>query len=307
MSSPFGPLVLIANPRAGRGKVGRMLPEVERVLRAQGLEYRIVVTQRPGHATQAARDALLGGERFVVAAGGDGTVHEVVNGMFADDLPVVDDAVLGVAACGSGCDFVRTFDLPGDAVKAATHLSGSATRRVDVGRISLTAPDGTRAVRYFANIAEAGIDADTVARATRLPRWMGRAQYVVAFWIVLPRFQATIVRVDADGQALATRMHNVVVANARYFGGGMQISPKSSPEDGLLDVLAMTGPKIDAFTLVPKAYRGTHLPHRNIVELRARRVSVEGDRPLLIEADGEVVGTTPAIFEVLPGALLLKV
>ena len=307
MGSPFGPIVLIANPKAGRGKVGRTLSDVEGVLRARDLEYRTVLTQRPGHATEAARDALLRGERFLVAAGGDGTVHEVVNGMFADDRPVAEGAVLGVVACGSGCDFVRTFDLPGDAVGAATHLSGEATRPVDVGRIELTSPGGGPAVRYFVNVAETGIDADTVARATRLPRWMGRAQYLAAFWLVLPRFRPTTVRISADGHSLASRMHNVVIANARYFGGGMQISPKSQPDDGLLDALAMVGPKTDAFTIVPKVYRGTHLPHRNIVELRAKYVRVDADRPYLVEADGEVVGTTPASFDVLPRALLLKV
>jgi hypothetical protein len=95
MTSPFGPLVLIANPRAGRGKVGGALPKIERILTEAGLSYRIVQTTHAGHATQAARDALHGGERYLVATGGDGTVHEVVNGMIADDQPIAADAVLG--------------------------------------------------------------------------------------------------------------------------------------------------------------------------------------------------------------------
>jgi len=103
MTSPFGPLVLIANPKSGRGKVGQHLPEIERLLREQDIAHRIVVTTHPGHAAEAARQALEGGERFVVAAGGDGTVHEVVNGMLADDRPVAEGAVLGVVAAGSGC------------------------------------------------------------------------------------------------------------------------------------------------------------------------------------------------------------
>ena len=114
-------------------------------------------------------------------------------------------------------------------------------------------------------------------------------------------------RLDADGHAYQWRAHNVVVANCRFYGGGMQISPKSEPDDGALDVLVMAGPKSDAFTALPKIYRGTHLPHRNIAELRASRVRLDADPPLKIEADGEMLGTTPATFEIIPTPLRLKV
>ena len=100
MTSPFGPLVVIANPRAGRGRVEAALPQVENILRDQRLGYRIVRTTHPGHATQAARDALRNGERYLVAAGGDGTVNEVVNGMISGGRPIAPDAVLGVVAAG---------------------------------------------------------------------------------------------------------------------------------------------------------------------------------------------------------------
>ena len=306
MTSPFGPLVLIANPRAGRGKVGEALPKIERILTDTGLDYRVVRTTHPGHATQAARDALRGGERYLVAAGGDGTVHEVVNGMIVDDQPIAADAVLGVVAAGSGSDFVRSFGLPGDAVEAAHHLAGDSVRNIDVGKVTCT--DGTAEMtRYFANIAQAGIGGAVVARSATLPGFLGPAKYVSAFWLVLPGFRPGTVQVDADGEAFCWQAHNVVVANCRFYGGGMHISPKSKPDDGALDVLVMAGPKSDAFTIVPKVYRGTHLPHRNIVELRADRVRVETDLPFQIEADGETLGTTPATFEVIRTPIRVKV
>jgi YegS/Rv2252/BmrU family lipid kinase len=308
VSSPFGPLVLIANPKAGRGKVGKMLPEVEKLLRAERLAYRVVHTRGPGHATEAAREALAGDERFVVAAGGDGTVHEVVNGLMDQDRPVAEGAVLGVVACGSGCDFVRTFDLPGDAVKASVHLSGDATRPIDIGKATWVRPDGSSITRYFPNIAEVGLGAATVARASTLPRSLGPSQYFFAFWMTLPGFKPGNVVIDADGNRFESRAHQVVVANARYYGGGMQISPKSATEDGLLDVLVFVGPKSDAFTILPKVYKGSHLPHRNIVELKARRVRVRTEGPSPIEADGEVLGSsTDVTFEAVPTPLLLKV
>jgi len=302
MTSPFGPLVLIANPRSGRGKVEAALPQVERILRDQGLAYRIVRTTRPGHATQAARDALLAGERYLVAAGGDGTVHEVVNGMIEDGRPLAADAVLGVVAAGSGSDFVRSFGLPGDAVQAARHLAGDRARPIDVG--SITCADGN--TRYFVNIAEAGLGGAVVARAARLSPLLRGARYACGFWLTLPRFRPATVRLDADGQAFEWRAFNVVVANCRFYGGGMQISPKSRPDDCALDVLVMTGPKSDSFTTIPKVYKGTHLPHRNIAELQAVRLRVEADPPFPVEADGETLGTTPASFGIIASAIRLK-
>ena len=306
MTSPFGPLVVIANPRSGRGKVGKHLVEIERILTGAGLNYRIVRTTHPGHATEAARDALDRGERYLVAAGGDGTVHEVLNGMIDGDRPVAGDAVLGVVAAGSGCDFARSFGLPGDAVQAARHLAGDGVRLIDVAKVTFVSGP-TEVTRYFANIAEAGLGGAVVDRTLRLPGFLAGAKYFCAFWLTLPGFGPRTVRIDADGQEFTGRAFNVVVANCRFYGGGMQISPKSDPCDGALEVLVMTGPKSDAFTTLPKVYRGTHLPHRNIAELRASRVRVEADPPLPIEADGEILGTTPAAFEVIPGVIRLKV
>ena len=305
MTSPFGPLVVIANPAAGRGKVGTHLKEIERILVSAQLGYRIVRTTHPGHATEVARDALARGERYLVAVGGDGTVHEVVNGMFDGGKPVAGEAVLGVVAAGSGCDFVRSFGLPGDARQATRHLAGEQVRRIDVGRVTFTS-GSAEVTRYFPNIAEAGLGGAVVERAARLPAFLGSARYLAGFWLTLPGFRPATVRLDADGQAYQWRAHNVVVANCRFYGGGMQISPKSEPDDGALDVLVMVGPKSDAFTALPKIYRGAHLPNRNIAELRASQVRVEADPPFRIEADGETLGTTPATFEVIRTPIRLK-
>ena len=306
MASPFGSLVLIANPRSGRGRVGEELPEVERQLRSHGLAYRIVETRGPGDATRLAREALETGERFLVAVGGDGTVHEVVNGMVEDDRAVAEDAVLGVVAAGSGSDFVRTFGLPGDAIRAVRHLTGDHLYPIDLIRADY-AHDGGRAVRYVPNIAEAGLGGAVVARAARLPRRLGRSRYFVGFWLSVGRYRPSEVHVRVDRKEWAGRANNVVVANGQFYGGGMKISPRAYPGDGLLDVQISTGPKSEAFTLLPKIYRGEHVPHPHIKEMRGRVITVEGDRPLPVEADGEVLGTTPATFTVVPQIVRLKI
>src|SRR5215472_17017319 len=120
--------------------------------------------------------------------------------MIAGDQPIVPDAVLGVVAAGSGSDFVRSFGLPGDAVQAAHHLPGDSVRDIDVGKVTCTAA-AAEVTRYFANIAQAGIGGAVVARSATLPGFLGPAEYVSAFWLVLPGFRPRTVRVDADGEA----------------------------------------------------------------------------------------------------------
>ena len=157
-------------------------------------------------------------------------------------------------------------------MQAARHLAGDGVRPIDVGSVTCTVTstggNAVTATRYFVNIAEAGLGGAVVARAAGLGRFLGAARYASGFWLTLPGFRPATVRLNADDQAFAWRAYNVVVANCRFYGGGMQISPKSDPGDCLLDVLVMTGPKSDAFTTLPKVYSGTHLPHRNIAELR---------------------------------------
>lgn len=306
MVSPFGDLVAIVNPRAGRGRVGEELPEFERSLIARGLRYRIVETAGPGDAIRLAREAIEGGTRFLVAVGGDGTVHEVVNGMFAAGRDRVDGAVLGVVAAGSGCDLVRTFGLPGDATRAGTHLAGENAYPLDVGHIRYATADG-ECERYFVNVAEAGLGGAVALRAERLPRSLGQARYFLGFWLTLPRYPLAQVRVVAGRQVYEGPAYAIIVGNAQFYGGGMRISPRSYPGDGVLDVLIFKGPKSDAFTLLPQIYRGGHLPHDHIEEFRVRdEVRIEADRPLPIEADGEVLGTTAATVSVLPHPILMK-
>jgi len=307
MTSAFGPLTVIVNPHAGRRRVGAEIPELERTLQARGLPYDLKRTEAPGDASRFAREALDEGGRFLVAVGGDGTVHEVVNGMLEEGKPVVPEAVLGVVAAGSGCDLVRTFGLPGDVTRSCQHLLGENTYPLDVGMVTYTDAGGTRVTRYFPNVAEAALGAAVAARAERLPRWLGQAKYFAAFWLTLPRFKLGTVSLRADRRSYDGPAVMIIVGNCQYYGGGMKISPRSYPGDGVLDVLVFTGPKSDAFTMLPKVYRGEHVPHDHIKEFRVKNaLTIDSERPLPIEADGEVLGFTPATFEVVPQAIRMK-
>ncbi len=306
MSSPFGPMMLICNSRSGRGGVAKALPEVQEHLRQRGLAYELRYTEGPGHATDLARDALSSGIRFLVAVGGDGTVHEVVNGMIENDRAVNPDAVFGVVAAGTGSDFIKTFGIRSLPSAAVAHLDGPNSFPIDIGKIVYT-EDGREVTRYFPNIAEAGLGADVVAKAARLPRWLGPTVYLFAFWLTMSKHRPAQVKVDLVDRTYEGPMNNLVVANGQFFGGGMKIAPKAAPTDGLLDVQIEHARKKDAIAMMPKVFKGTHLPHPSVKEAKRVKVSITSDRPLLIEADGEVLGHTPATFEVLRDVLSLKV
>lgn len=305
MTSPFGPLTLVVNPLAGRGKVRRAIPEMVEHLERRGLDHELLETEGPGHGIEITRDALRRGRRFVVAVGGDGTVHEVVNGMLQQDGPLVEDPVLGVVAAGTGCDFIKTFGVPAMTPHAVSHLDGPTAFPIDVGKLTYM-HEGREVTRYFANIAEVGIGADVVARAARLPRFLGPTVYFFAFWLTLRTHKAAEVRVDLVDRTYEGPMNNLVVANGQFFGGGMKIAPKAAPTDGLLDVQIEHARKREAIAILPKVYRGEHVPHPDIKEAKRVKLSITADRPLLIEADGEVLGHTPATFEVVKDAILFK-
>jgi diacylglycerol kinase (ATP) len=304
MPSSFGRLIGICN--AHSRAVRRALPEVERHLRARGLEHELRLTESAGDALRLARAALDEGHRFLVAIGGDGTVNEVVNALIVDDRARHDDSVLGVVEVGSGADFVRTFGIPSIPGHAVAHLDGDDSFPIDIGKLTYRAGDG-EAVRYFANVAQAGLGARAAARAARLPRWLGPTLYPIAFWLALPGHRSAEVVVDLVDRTYEGPMDNLVVANGQFFGGGMKIAPRAAPTDGLLDLHIQSTGRREAIALLPKVYKGAHVPHPRITEAKRVRAALSSSRPLMVEADGEVLGRTPVRFEVLKEALRLKV
>ena len=297
---------IIVHDGAGRGGVGRRLTEVLGHLNERGLEYEVLHTSYAGHAIDLAREAIEAGSRFLVACGGDGTINEVVNGMIADDEPVNPEAVFGVVSAGTGSDFIKTFGLPAQPSFAAAHLDGPESFSIDIGKITYAEGSETR-VRYFPNIAEVGFGAKVVRRAAKLPRWLGPTIYFCAFWLCLPGHRQVKAKVDLVDRTYDGPVDNLIVANCQFFGGGMQIAPKAAPTDGLLDVQINHVGKKEAIALLPRIYKGQHIPHPLIEEAKRVKLSIETEEPIPIEADGEVLGHTPATFEVIRDVIKLKV
>lgn len=293
-------VVVIGNPAAGRGKTS--WGDLLEAMRSAEIDAHGRVTEYPGHAIELARAARRDGADLVVAAGGDGTVHEVVNGLLADGPG---EAALGIIPLGSGCDYAKTFDISTEPLAAIERIVSAEVRSVDAGAVTYR-HEGAEHRRFFCNIAEVGIGGATVARAARLPRVLGGAVYGLAFCLTLPGYKRGATRIAMDAEIYEGPIMDLVVAIGRVFGGGMEVAPQADIADGLFDVQVHFGSKLDYVRGLPKVYKGTHIPHPRIREERAARVEVGSDPAGLIEADGEVLGTTPATFEILPGALKVR-
>jgi diacylglycerol kinase (ATP) len=218
-------------------------------------------------------------------------------------------AEVAVVAIGTGMDFVRTHGIPtrfDDAIRTAL---GGRVRSVDLGRVSYRTWAGEEAERYVANVGSVGMSAAVARRANGMSKVLGgRTTFFYALVRVFLEWQNTVVDVDIDGERRSARMHDVIVANGQYHGGAMWLAPEAQPDDGLFDVLTIGDvTKLDFATTAPKLYRGTHLSHPKVDLVRARVVAVDAHERLPIELDGEQVGTTPARFEIVPGALRLRV
>jgi diacylglycerol kinase (ATP) len=241
--------------------------------------------------------------KLLVVVGGDGSVNEVANGIAQQDVEIA------VIARGTGWDFIRTYGIPHKIEDAIDVALNGEPREIDLGRVTYRAWAGGDETRWFANVGSVGMSGAIAQRANDTSKALGgKVSYLWATLAVFARWQVSDVRVSVDDVERSGRMHDVVVANGRYFGGGMMITPEASSSDGVFDVLLIGDlTKRDLMVTLPKTYRGKHLPHPKAELLRGATVTVDATSPLPVELDGEQPGTTPVRFEIVPRALRLRV
>ena len=281
-----GVALAIVNPAAGRGKAARLWPELEPLLRVGFPRLVVRQTRGPGEAEALAHE--WGAEHatgYLLVGGGDGTLHETVNGLWASGS----HAALGLLPLGSGNDFARNTGIPHDPGKAAGLLESAVPRGVDLGILSFGAESGMRR-RAFLNSASIGISVRANRLAKRFARLgFGRARYSGAGLLAILSARPAHYRVSIQGQpwfdAIAL---NLTVANGASFGGGIKISPDSSPGDGTLElvVLGAMG-RLRALKAFGRLQRGTHLDLPEVRTTSLRSATLTGPGTLALEADGE--------------------
>lgn len=287
---------IIVNPNAGSVED---LDELKAVLgQKPGTEIRF--TEREGHAEELAREALEGGAGLIVAAGGDGTLNEVLNGMSAD----FGRARLGLLPLGTGNDFARSISMPADLEPALAVLEEGRTKRVDVGRAALRSRS-----RYFLNMSAGGFSGVVSEKAGEAKDLWGPLAYMRAAVDALPELKAFETSITLNGaETLRIDTYNVVISNGRFVASGIPVAPQAEIDDGLLEVMiapATTIPQLAV--LVPQVLLGRHLDSDLLIFRKATRIEIESDPPMGFNVDGELLGEEPALFEVLPRALEMVV
>jgi diacylglycerol kinase (ATP) len=308
--------LLIVNPRSGGGKTGKIFDAMRAPLERALGTFDVVFTERGRHAVEFARDAARDGRGVVVAVGGDGTIHEVVNGlMTARDEGVKQVPRLGVIGQGTGGDFRRTLGLEHRLDRYCAAIAGGKTRKVDVGRASFSGHDGSKASSFFVNILSAGIGGIVDQLVAEASRGLGGTMaYFGASVRGLLRSEIGVLEC-ALGLAGARRevvltTRNLAVCNGRFFGSGMKVAPMAEPDDGVFEVVSLGAASKLRFALESstRIYTGDHIGKAGVQHLRCDTISIAlrntdvADR-FLLDVDGEPLGRLPMQIDLIPAAL----
>lgn len=292
-------LYIILNPYAGRGVAGKRRGELEAALRACDTPFTLVETRARGEAIELTYQALDQGYDCIVAAGGDGTINEVVNGIVRSHGRGGAAAALGIVPLGTGSDFIKMLHgvVANDIGGAARRLAVGRTRSVDVG-----VANG----RYFINGVGLGLDAQVAVEAQKINRLKGVAVYLVAVIRALARYQSSSMTVRFDSMELRQPLLFANVANGRCQGGTFWMTPDAQIDDGMLDLCLIEHMRLDTIIRhVPKVMKGTHTNLRQVTMGRTRHISIDCASPVPFATDGEVIATAVRHIDVhiLPQAL----
>jgi len=298
IKNPVHKYMIIANPAAGNGAGSRAIPKIQRLLTSLGLDFDMVISERPGHGIELARQAALGGWDVVVAAGGDGTANEVINGLMAAQEQGAPPIAMGMLGIGRGNDFGDTMGVPGDLEAACQFLAADGRHQIDLGRVTGGHyPQG----RYFGNCVGVGFDAIATIEADKLPLLGGFLSFLVAVLKTMIFYhKAPVSTVHYDGQSLTQPSLMISITNGRRLGGGFIMSPGAKPDDGLFDLcIAHETSRLRIIRLIPHFLRGTQAGQKEIITGRAAHITITGaDSPLPAQVDGEILSTDGRWLEI---------
>jgi diacylglycerol kinase (ATP) len=280
----------IVNPVAGRGKARRVWEVVNR-LREQRFPHSVFIeTKYAGHAREIAETITDDQFSAVVSVGGDGTIHEILNGIMYKKI------ALGIIPAGSGNDLARTLEISHDFEVAFHSLSNHKSKVIDVGMVGN---------RYFINIGGVGFDGEVAAEVNGNMKYLrGTAAYIASVLKTLITFQPIDLRIRIDGAEIKGKFYICAVANGKYYGGGMMLAPEANIEDGQFNVCVLEDPgKFDFIKTFPKVFKGLHVSHPKFKFYQGKEILIEGIKGLDVHADGEVFKLNSAQFTILPKSL----
>ena len=300
----------VVNPHSAGGRTGRDWPRMREAIREALGPFDFALTGRSGEATRFSREALSRGYEMLIAVGGDGTNHEVVNGFFEGEKPVNPEAVLAIFPSGTGGDLARTLkvrNLP--LPQKAETLKGRESSPADVGLVLFRDHRDLPARRYFINMASLGIGGEVDRVVNLSPKRFGtRPAFLFAGLRVSARYRNKRVRYRIDGgPAREEKVFAIYLALGEYAGGGMRFAPGSRPDEGFFDIIVAGDlSPLGALRYTLRTYRGEHLSLSRVQRFRGRKLEAESPERVFLDLDGENPGFLPAVFEIRPGMIRLK-
>ncbi|CAN5649920.1 diacylglycerol kinase family lipid kinase [soil metagenome] len=309
------PLVIV-NPKSAAGSTQSRWANNASDLRAHFGAFSVAFTKKPGDGIELAKRAVETGRKFIIACGGDGTINEVANGI----LQTGETVELGIFPSGTGGDFRRTLRIPSTARDVARSLREGVTKTIDVGKVTFFNHESEQVSRYFLNVSSFGLSAaiNERVKSQNMFKWLpgnmlsGKSNFAFSTLqeVLETEFITVRVKIDGNDEKILNTI-NFCVANARYFGGGMKIAPEAKINDGFLDVINIGDIKTAKILLnAYKLYNGSHLSLEEVKSTLAKRIevaSLKENQTIFIETDGELPGKLPAIYEIIPNALKIRV
>jgi YegS/Rv2252/BmrU family lipid kinase len=299
------PWFVIVNPNAGNGKGKKDWKRISGLLEKNLTIPEAKFTGKKGDATGFARDAINKGFRNFVSVGGDGTLNEIVNGIFAQSHCSPAEITLSMVPVGTGNDWGRMFAIPTVYEGAVDVIREGKVMMHDIGFASYY-NGNIKEKRYFINIAGLGFES-LVVRKTNRQKDKGKSNKAIYFYNLLSSliaYKNTLCDIIIDGKKETGKVFSINIGNGRYCGGGMRQTPEALPDDGLLDITVIREiGRIEIIRSLKLLYDGTILSHPRVDGYRSNNLIVTSEQPLYLEADGESLGHTPAEFGIIPSAL----
>ncbi len=298
--------LVIVNPEAGIHKTKAQLLTMLRKVRNAGFNITVKFTQRKNHATElTVKFAEKGFKNFIIA-GGDGTVNEVINGIFNQNFTPVEDFCVGLLPIGSGNDLCKTHNIPDDYDKAIEVLKNGSISLQDVGWVSYYVKNRKR-TKFFVNIAGLGFDAFVTQRTNNWKenRFKGKVLYMIALISSLAEYRSKKVKIFSNGEQLVnTKVFSIAVGIGKYNGGGMMQVPDAVADDGLFDITVIERMnKAEVVRNVKNLYDGSFVKNPKVKLFRLASLNIESEHRLMLEADGESLGFGPFEFDIITRCL----
>lgn len=294
---------VIVNPKASSGKCAKHWPKIKGLLEKYELDHEVIQTEYAGHAIKLAREAVESGSRRMLAVGGDGTVNEVVNGLFTQNSIDPSEVIIGQIPVGTGNDWGKTVGVPKGYDAAVKAVKEEKTIVQDVGYVDYHSEAGEKARRYFANIGGMGFQAfvGTIINPQKAQGKGGIMGYVQALVSGLRKYNSVPARYYVDGEKKGnTKVFSVAVGICQYNGGGMKQCPEAVYDDGLLDLTMIHDiSKFKVLWNIPFLFTGTFVKRKEVFQFRGKEIKIES-KDILLEVDGENLGGGDSVFGIKP-------